>query len=165
MRLRSRACWQAISDRHDRCRSTSIHPTMAVEIGPFASHPPNRAKARANHQGRTERLPLGCSRDRVGTAGQGRHPVLDDSTPIRAVLGGAADTLARVFEVRHRSAGLAHQRRRRDNRAGTRSWRRRCRRSTVAVCELELELKHGDPEALFDLARKIDATVPVRLGV
>jgi inorganic triphosphatase YgiF len=33
------------------------------------------------------------------------------------------------------------------------------------VCELELELKSGDPAALFALAREIDAIVPLRLGV
>lgn len=30
------------------------------------------------------------------------------------------------------------------------------------ICEVELELKSGDPMALFDLARKIDTIVPVR---
>ena len=34
-----------------------------------------------------------------------------------------------------------------------------------AVCELELELRKGLPAALFALARRIDKTVPVRLGV
>lgn len=34
-----------------------------------------------------------------------------------------------------------------------------------AVCELELELKEGSARALFDLARRLDEIVPVRLGV
>ncbi|KQX18011.1 MULTISPECIES: CYTH and CHAD domain-containing protein [unclassified Sphingomonas] len=41
-------------------------------------------------------------------------------------------------------------------RAGTRS---------SAVCELELELKQGTPQLLFDLARTIGEQVPLRLGV
>lgn len=41
-------------------------------------------------------------------------------------------------------------------RAGTRS---------SPVSELELELKNGNPGALFDLARTLDETVPLRLGV
>jgi inorganic triphosphatase YgiF len=34
-----------------------------------------------------------------------------------------------------------------------------------ALCEVELELKSGDPRALFDLARQLDQHVPLRLGV
>ncbi len=33
------------------------------------------------------------------------------------------------------------------------------------ICEVELELRSGDPAALFALAREIDALAPVRLGV
>ena len=33
------------------------------------------------------------------------------------------------------------------------------------VCEVELELRGGPPRALFDLARALDGTVPLRLGV
>ncbi|USI74118.1 CYTH and CHAD domain-containing protein [Sphingomonas morindae] len=33
------------------------------------------------------------------------------------------------------------------------------------LCEVELELKAGAPDALFDLARRLNAAVPVRLGV
>lgn len=33
-----------------------------------------------------------------------------------------------------------------------------------AVCELELELKEGSAQALFDVARRLDEIVPVRLG-
>jgi len=35
----------------------------------------------------------------------------------------------------------------------------------TSVCEIELELKAGDPAALFALARKLDGVAPVRLGV
>lgn len=41
-------------------------------------------------------------------------------------------------------------------RAGTRS---------SPVCELELELKRGAPQALFDLARALNKQIPLRLGV
>lgn len=34
-----------------------------------------------------------------------------------------------------------------------------------ALCELELELQGGSPQALFDLARRLDEHVPIRLGV
>lgn len=34
-----------------------------------------------------------------------------------------------------------------------------------SICELELELKGGDPAGLFAFARKVDAAAPVRLGV
>ena len=37
-------------------------------------------------------------------------------------------------------------------------------RSTM-LSELELELKHGSPDLLFDLARSLDEEVPLRLGV
>ncbi len=35
----------------------------------------------------------------------------------------------------------------------------------TSICEMEMELKSGQPQALFDLARKLDGAVPVRLGV
>ena len=33
------------------------------------------------------------------------------------------------------------------------------------LCELELELESGSPQALFDMVRRLDETVPLRLGV
>ncbi|HEY0596310.1 CHAD domain-containing protein, partial [Sphingopyxis sp.] len=92
-------------------------------------------------------------------------PVLDYSTPLPTLLGDAADAIAPVFEVRiDRQTWLVE-----DGGAsielvldcgkvvaGERS---------APVCEIELELKSGDSGALFDLARKIDAAAPVRLGV
>ena len=92
-------------------------------------------------------------------------PILDDSTPIRALLGDIADAIIPVFEV--------HVERR--------TWIIGESDSTIElvldrgeviagerrspICEIELELKHGDPAALFALARKIDAVAPIRLGV
>lgn len=35
----------------------------------------------------------------------------------------------------------------------------------LALCELELELKEGDRGALFDIARRLSATAPLRLGL
>jgi inorganic triphosphatase YgiF len=68
-------------------------------------------------------------------------PVIDDSTPIRALVGELAARL-----VLNRGAAIAGD----------------CR---SPICELELELKQGDAAALFALARKLDAEVPVRLGI
>jgi len=34
-----------------------------------------------------------------------------------------------------------------------------------ALCEVELELDRGSPQALFDMVRRLDETVPLRLGV
>lgn len=92
-------------------------------------------------------------------------PVLDDTTPILALVGASAARLAPAFEVRverrtwivrggdavielvlDRGAAIAGD----------------CR---SPICELELELKQGKAAALFALARKIDAEVPVRLGI
>lgn len=92
-------------------------------------------------------------------------PVLDDTIPIRALLGDAADRIAPLFEVRveRRTWLISH-----DNAlvelaidrgtAVAGDW-------IAPICEIELELKAGDPAALFALARRIDVVVPVRLGV
>lgn len=92
-------------------------------------------------------------------------PVVDHTTPIRALLGERADGLAPLFEVRverstwsiregdavielvlDRGAVVAGDRR-------------------SPICEIELELKSGDASALFAFARKLDSVAPVRLGV
>ena len=92
-------------------------------------------------------------------------PVIDDTTPLRKLLGEAHGEIMPAFELQiERQAwdideadaivelvidrGMVV--------AGDRS---------SPVCEVELELKSGDPRALFSLARKLDAVVPVRLGV
>lgn len=95
----------------------------------------------------------------------GDVPVIDDTTPIRALLGESAADLAPAFAVR----------------VERRTWTIRCgdavielvldRGAVIAgdrqspICELELELKGGDAAALFAFARKLDAAVPVRLGI
>ncbi len=92
-------------------------------------------------------------------------PVLDYATPLPTVLGKAAEKIAPRFEV--------HIERRKwvIDEAGTSievvldRGEVQCGDRTDPVCEIELELKLGDPAALFLLARKIDAVVAVRLGV
>ena len=92
-------------------------------------------------------------------------PVLDDSAPIRALLGDATDTIISIFQVSiDRRTWLI-------NESGTsielvmdRGEAVVCERRS-AICEIELELKSGAPASLFALARKIDTAAPARLGV
>ena len=92
-------------------------------------------------------------------------PVLDDATPIRAFVGSRADALQPVFEVRTErkrwsvtweGASIDMALDRGDVMAGTRR---------TPICEIELELVNGTPEALFSFARRLDAVAPLRLGV
>jgi len=95
----------------------------------------------------------------------GDTPVLDHTTPLKALLGERAADLGAVFEVHvertiwnvaegeaqieavlDRGQVLAHGR-------------------GELICEFELELKSGPPAALFTLARKLDDIAPVRIGV
>jgi triphosphatase len=92
-------------------------------------------------------------------------PILDDTTPVRALVGADCRDIAPLFEV--------HVERR--------TWDVRDSDTVIEVvldrghataqdrkspiCEIELELKQGNPDALFALARKIEAIAPVRLGV
>lgn len=92
-------------------------------------------------------------------------PILDDATPIMALLGDVAGTVAPVFQVKiERRSWLI-------NEGGTVFELVLDRGEVIAaerrsaICEIELELKSGDPAALFAFARKIDAVAPVRLGV
>lgn len=92
-------------------------------------------------------------------------PILDYMTPLPALLGDVIGAVAPAFEVKidryswvvaegeamielvlDRGEAIAGDRR-------------------SPVCEIELELQSGAPAALFALGRKIDAVVPVRLGV
>ena len=92
-------------------------------------------------------------------------PVLDDATPIRALLGMKVRDIGPIFIVEversiwtlpwddalievalDRGAVVAGER-------------------STPVSEVELELKKGSPAALFSLARRIASVVPVRLGV
>ena len=96
---------------------------------------------------------------------KGDTPILDYTTPIPTLLGGAVDAIGPVFEVHverrtwiideddakielvlDRGAAVAGDRQ-------------------SSFCEIELELKDGNLATLFALARRINAIVPVRLGV
>lgn len=95
----------------------------------------------------------------------GDMPVLDDTTPIRALLGRKVHDIGAVFavEVERRvwvvpweEATIEIALDRGEVVAGERR---------APVCEIELELKGGSPSALFSFARRIDAVTPARLGV
>ncbi|RZL85807.1 MAG: inorganic triphosphatase [Sphingomonas sp.] len=92
-------------------------------------------------------------------------PVVDDRTPIPTLLDEEAGTVAPIFTV-------AVERRTWMIDDGEASIELVLDRGYVAagdrrspVCELELELKHGEPAALFALAGTIAVHFPVRLGV
>ncbi|KHL26387.1 ceramide glucosyltransferase [Croceibacterium mercuriale] len=95
----------------------------------------------------------------------GDIPVLDDSTPVKALLGDRIKAVAAQFEVaverriwllQHDGAGIEVVLDRGTVRAGG---------LEAPICEIELELKTGEPAALFALARALDSAAPIRLGV
>lgn len=96
---------------------------------------------------------------------EGDTPVLDHTTPIRAMLGAACDTVSRVFEV------SVERRIWNVDEDGSRievvldEGRVRSGKRKEPICEVEVELKEGQPASLFSLARKIDAIAPVHIGV
>lgn len=92
-------------------------------------------------------------------------PVVDDRTPIPALLGDNAGSVVPIFSVAverliwmvdHGEASIELVLDRGYVVAGDRQ---------SLVCELELELKRGEPAELFALARTIAEQFPVRLGV
>jgi inorganic triphosphatase YgiF len=97
-------------------------------------------------------------------AAKNDQPILDDRTPIRALLGDKTDAIVPIFDVliERRSwiveadgATIEAVLDRGEAVAGERR---------TPICEVELEHKRGPHAALFDLARRIDAVAPVRLG-
>ncbi len=94
----------------------------------------------------------------------GDVPVPDAETPLPALLEDRMSRLAPVFDVeveRKRwiiKHGGAQVELAVDRGAAIVADRR------APICEVELELRSGPVAALFDLARRIDAIVPVRLG-
>jgi inorganic triphosphatase YgiF len=92
-------------------------------------------------------------------------PVLDHTTPIKAKLGPLVDEVGPLFDVTVERC----------------TWNVQEGDSMIelvldqgqihgdgrdeAICEIELELKDGVPADLFRLAHKLDAVVPVRIGV
>nr|WP_218036490.1 CHAD domain-containing protein [Sphingobium sp. EM0848] len=95
----------------------------------------------------------------------GETPVLDTRTPVAAMLGDAVHVIEPVFHVDvERRTWMAVQ----DETEIELVLDQGCVRADgrqSAICEIELELKSGEPVALFALARRIDAEVPVRPGV
>ncbi len=92
-------------------------------------------------------------------------PILDDTTPLALLPGPPLEGVGPVFtvaverttwRVRDDVADIEIVLDRGSVTAGDRS---------SPVCEIELELKQGDPAALFALARQIGGLIPVRLGV
>jgi inorganic triphosphatase YgiF len=88
-------------------------------------------------------------------------PVLDETTPIPLLMNNRIANIDPLFSVenqRHLWAGedIEISLDRGCVIAGERE---------LPFCEVELEQKGADPTALFALARRIDAIVPVRLGV
>lgn len=89
------------------------------------------------------------------------NPLLDNATPIPALIGDKTAAVAPLFTVENA--------RRLWNADGIEiALDRGCvvaGENRAPVHEIELEQKGGDPAALFALARRIDAVAPVHLGV
>lgn len=92
-------------------------------------------------------------------------PVLDKASPLADFFDGHPEPLVPLFRVENMrslwslsdaDAVLEINLDRGEIVTSDRRW---------PLCELELELKAGNPSALFHWARQIDAFVPVRLGV
>ncbi len=97
----------------------------------------------------------------------GDQPVLDETSgPLAQVLGEEAiGRLAPLFvtDVRRTARAVTTEGARIEfaiDHGEVRAGERR-----APLCEIELELEGGPAQALFDLARKLDADVPLRLGV
>jgi triphosphatase len=95
----------------------------------------------------------------------GNEPIIDDTTPVRSLLGERVSDIGPIFEARiSRQIWLVEDGAslievaldRGEVVAGDRS---------APICEIELELKAGQSSELFALARKIDAIAPAALGV
>lgn len=92
-------------------------------------------------------------------------PVIDDSTPLKAMLGDRADEVGAIFEVDVERSTWILQEGDTEIELVLDSGQVRAGSQHEAISEVELELKRGAPAALFDLARRLDAAAPVRLGV
>ncbi len=92
-------------------------------------------------------------------------PTIDAATPLGIVLRDRARDLAPAFTVTVERLVWQH------DHAGAQIEIALDRGVVAAadrhsdLCEVELELKNGEPAALFALARRIDVIAPVRLGV
>lgn len=92
-------------------------------------------------------------------------PVIDDTTPLCALLGDKASAVAPAFEVRvERRTWVVEEEDASIELVLDRGEVVMEERASP-ICEIELELKSGRPAALFAFARRLDAVAPVRLGV
>jgi triphosphatase len=105
------------------------------------------------------------SRQEWEQAVPGPTPMLGEASPVRQLLGADCDRLGAIFTiVNHRRQWLVQEGDAQIEVALDAS----CIRAADREChhaEVELELRQGDPAALFALARRLDAAVPVRLAV
>ena len=96
---------------------------------------------------------------------RGGVPMLDERTPVAALLGDAVTKVAPAFEVDvERVSWILTEGEARVELVLDRGMVRAGEREG-ALCEIELELLAGPPAALFAMARRIDGEVPVRPGV
>lgn len=93
------------------------------------------------------------------------HPVLDDVTPVRAILGDRTEDLIRVFDVEIDRRIWTLHRDGAEIEVALDGGDVRIADRQTPVHECELELKSGPAEALFVLARQIADVIPVRIGV
>ena len=93
-------------------------------------------------------------------------PIIDDTTPIRALLGERVAELTPAFEICvERKTWIIHQGNATIELVIDRGEAVVAGDRRLPICEIELELKQGDAAALFAFARKLLAVVPIRLGV
>ncbi len=98
---------------------------------------------------------------------EGDHPLVDaNSGPLAEVVDDAALALIRcVFETDVRRTRYTLRSDDAEIELAIDEGRIRAGKRREALCELELELDRGSPQALFDMVRRLDETVPLRLGV
>lgn len=93
------------------------------------------------------------------------EPIIDADGALAKFLGERASILAPAFEVLiERRVWMLQERGSHIELVIDRGAAKVAGRESL-VSEIELELKSGDPADLFSLARKLDAIVPVRLGM
>lgn len=95
----------------------------------------------------------------------GDVPLLDLATPVRAMLGDRVDEIEPLFEVNVERRTWIVQEGDAEIELVLDSGKVVAGSRQDRICEVELELKHGAPASLFTLARKLDAEVPVHIGV
>lgn len=97
----------------------------------------------------------------------GDRPVIDsNSGPLEEVVGGAAlARIATVFETDIQRTRSHLQNGDTEIEVAIDQGQILAGKRRESICELELELGRGSPKSLFDLVRRLDEAVPLRLGV